>query len=453
MSGLDPGRLAPPEGFRRIARRLEAAGFEAWAVGGSLRDTFVQQIGGDADPAGADWDLATDARPEEVMALFRRTVPVGVSHGTVGVLDGAHHVEVTTFRRDVETDGRHARVVFAASIDEDLGRRDFTVNAIAWRPATDEVRDPYDGLGDIEARILRAVGDPEARFREDYLRVLRGLRFAGRFGWDVEPRTDEALREAVDGLAGLSAERVREELMKVLGDSEPSAGLDLYATRGALVHWYPELVGLAADRDEWLRALGAVDEVPAQNLNARVARLVVSAADTPEGRAEAADSLLSRLRFSNADRRYVTRLSRLFLPFVGPMDSAAEHRRWLAASGDAWEDIFVLHFAGARAEGTGRGGDAERYLEATYDRVRAEWLEAPLGIDKLAVDGDDMIDLGMSPGPLIGLLLEELMEQVIEDPDRNDRAHLLAEARRLVEIGGLADASRPRNGSGAPPDA
>ncbi|WP_419936519.1 CCA tRNA nucleotidyltransferase [Candidatus Palauibacter sp.] len=452
MTGLDPGRLAPPEGFRRTARRLERAGFEAWGVGGSLRDTFVLQLLGDTVANPPEWDLATDARPDEVMELFRRTVPVGVSHGTVRVLDGDEHVEVTTFRRDVETDGRHARVVFASSIEEDLGRRDFTVNAIAWRPASGHVRDPYGGLADIESGILRAVGDPGARFREDYLRVLRGFRFAGRFGWAVEPGTDEALREAVDGLAVLSAERVREELMKVLGDPNPSAGLDLYATRGALAHWYPELLGLAADRGAWLAALGAVDAVPARELKVRLARLVVSAADTPEGRAEVAEALLSRLRFSNADRRHVTRLSRLFLPFVGPTDSAAEHRRWLASAGEAWEDVFALHFAGARAEEAERAEQAERYLEATRERVRREWLdEPPLSLADLAVRGDDLLELGMSPGPLVRLLLEELLEQVLEDPGRNDRARLLGEAGRLIEMGVLTEASRPGGGSGGPP--
>lgn len=456
MTRLDPGRLAPPKGFRRIARRLESGGFEAWAVGGSLRDAFVQQTGGDANPARSDWDLATDARPPQVMELFRRTVPVGVSHGTVGVLDGDELYEVTTFRRDVETDGRHATVVFAASIEQDLGRRDFTANAIAWRPASETVRDPHGGLDDIEAGILRAVGDPSARFREDYLRVLRGLRFAGRFGWRVESRTDEALRDAVEGLAGLSAERVREELNKVLGDARPSAGLDLYATRGALAHWYPELVGLAAVPDAWRVALGAVDAVSAQNRNARLARLVISAADTPEGRAGAAESLLSRLKFSNADRRTVVRLARLFLPFVGPMDSAAEHRRWLASVGDAWEDLFALHFAGARAEaGEGPRGEeaatAERYLEATFERVRRERRDdPPLRLSALAVDGDDLLGLGMSPGPLVRLVLEELLEQVIEDPGRNERARLLDEARRLIEIGALAEASRPAGESDAP---
>ena len=292
-----------------------------------------------------------------------------MSHGTVRVLDGDDACEVTTFRRDVETDGRHARVAFADSIGEDLSRRDFTANAIAWRPASGEVRDEWDGAEDIEDGILRAVGEPEARFREDYLRILRGFRFAGRFEWAVEARTDEAMREAVDGLSGLSAERVREELLKVMADPKPSAALDLYADCGALGHWYPELLGLAADGDAWRSALGAVDAAPAQAANVRLASLLVCASETPEGRAEAAESLLSRLKFSNADRRYLARLARLYLPFVGALDSAAEHRRWLAAVGDAWEDLFELHFAVARAAGEPR---AERYLEATRARVREE---------------------------------------------------------------------------------
>ena len=446
MSAIDPGRFSPPPGFSRTAERLEAAGFEAWAVGGSIRDAYVAQIGGTPDLPEPDWDLTTAARPEDVMRLFPRTVPVGVSHGTVTVLDGDDAYEVTTFRRDVETDGRHARVAFADSIEEDLSRRDFTANAIAWRPATGEVRDEWDGAEDIEDGILRAVGEPEARFREDYLRVLRGFRFAGRFEWAVEARTDEAMREAVSGLSGLSAERVREELLKVMADPKPSAALDLYADCGALGHWYPELLGLAADGDAWRSALGAVDAAPARAVNVRVAGLLVCASETPDGRAEAAESLLSRLKFSNADRRYVTRLARLYVPFVGALDSAAEHRRWLAAVGDAWEDLFELHFAAARAAGETR---AERYLEATLKRVREEREGAPvLDLARLAVKGDDLLALGMSPGPLVRLLLEELLEQVIEDPGRNDRAALLEEARRLIEIGSLAEASRPRD---APP--
>ena len=438
MSAIDPGRFSPPPGFSRTAERLEAAGFEAWAVGGSIRDAYVVQIGRTPDLPEPDWDLTTDARPEDVMRLFPRTVPVGVSHGTVTVLDGDDGYEVTTFRRDVETDGRHARVAFADSIGEDLSRRDFTANAIAWRPASGEVRDEWGGAEDIEDGILRAVGEPEARFREDYLRVLRGFRFAGRFEWAIEARTDEAMREAVDGLSGLSAERVREELLKVIADPKPSAALELYAICGALGHWYPELGRLAAAGDTWRSALGAVDAAPAHAANVRLASLLVSASDTPEGRAEAAESLLSRLKFSNADRRYVTRLARLYLPFVGALDSAAEHRRWLSSVGDAWEDLFELHFAAARAAGEPQAG---RYLEATLERVREEREGDPaLDLAGLAVKGGDLLELGMSPGPLLRLLLEELLEQVIEDPARNERESLLEEARRLIDIGSLADA-------------
>ena len=443
MTVIDPRRFSPPRGFRRIARRLEGAGFEAWAVGGSIRDAYAYGLGQEPDPFRADWDVTTDARPEEVMRLFRRTVPVGVAYGTVTVREGDDECEVTTFRRDVETDGRHARVIFATSIEEDLGRRDFPANAIAWRPATGEVRDAWGGAEDIEAGILRAVGEPEVRFREDYLRVLRGLRFAGRFGWEIEARTEEAMRDAVAGLPRLTAERVREELLKVLADPAPSVAIARYSTCGALDHWYPELVELAADRDAWVEALAALDAAPAEAPRVRLARLLVSASDTPDGRAAAAEALLSRLKFSNADRRYVTRLARQYLPFIGPMDSAAEHRRWLASVDDAWEDIFALHLAAARAETSVRahpGARAVGYLEATLARIREERSAAPpLKLRDLAVNGDDVLALGLSPGPLVRLLLEELLAQVIEDPARNARAPLLEEARRLVEIGGLAE--------------
>ena len=250
------------------------------------------------------------------------------------------------------------------------------------------------------------------------------------------------MREAVDGLAGLSAERVREELLKVMADPKPSAALDLYADCGALGHWYPELLGLAADGDAWKSALGAVDAAPAQAANVRLASLLVCASETPEGRAEAAESLLAPAQvLQRGPALRVARLARLYLPFVGALDSAAEHRRWLASVGDAWEDLFELHFAAARAAGEPR---AERYLEATRERVREERQGEPaLDLAGLAVKGDDLLALGMSPGPLVRLLLEELLEQVLEDPGRNERETLLEEARRLIEIGALAEASRP----------
>jgi len=448
MSGPpDPSVLRPSPGFLRIADALEDAGFEAWGVGGAIRDACWLSLTGAPPPPGGtlDWDVATNARPEEVVSLFRRTVPVGVEHGTVGVLDQEGHLhEVTTFRRDVETYGRRARVTFADHVEDDLGRRDFTINAMAWRPRTDEVRDPFGGHEDLEAGVLRAVGTADERFAEDYLRVLRGLRFAGRYDLEIEERTRSALERAVEGLPLLSAERIREELMKVLADPVPSTALDLYAGVGALAHWYPELVEPARGRGAWRRNLAAVDHVPPHRARVRLARLLIPAAGEPETRREAADILLERLRFSNADRQAVVHLVFHYLPFVGPLDSASRHRSWLAEVGDAWRDLFRLQLAAARANRTPEAG---RYLVATWRNVHQTALEhPPLALADLRVRGDDILALGVPPGPLVGLLLEELLEQVLEDPDANEREALLAEARRLVEIGALAD-----TGGASPP--
>ena len=186
-------RLRPPQPVLEIASRLERAGFETWCVGGAVRDALLGH-------PHLDWDLATAATPREVQRTFRRTVPVGVQFGTVGVLDaeGTMH-EVTTFRRDVRTDGRHAVVEFGASLDDDLARRDFTINAIAWSPKREELRDPYGGLADLEAGVVRAVGDARERMREDRLRALRAIRFAARLGFTIEDAT--ALKNAL-GLSG-----------------------------------------------------------------------------------------------------------------------------------------------------------------------------------------------------------------------------------------------------------
>src|SRR3982750_1297375 len=173
-------RLDPPETVRGIAKRLEEAGFETWCVGGAVRDALLGH-------PHLDWDLATAAKPPDVRKLFKRTVPVGIEFGTIGVLDHNNIMhEVTTFRRDVQTDGRHAVVEFGASLEEDLARRDFTINAIAYGPDTRELRDPFQGRADLEHRLVRAVGVAADRMREDRLRALRAMRFAARFGFAIE---------------------------------------------------------------------------------------------------------------------------------------------------------------------------------------------------------------------------------------------------------------------------
>lgn len=426
----DTWSFRPPPGFMEVVDGLESAGHEAWAVGGALRDAAL-------GIRRADWDLATDARPDEVQALFRRTVPLGVEHGTVGVLasDGSMY-EVTTFRLDVETDGRHAVVRFSDTIEEDLARRDFTINAVAWRPATDEMRDPYGGRLDLEAGVLRAVGDPGLRFAEDYLRVLRGLRFSGCYRLSPDPATWEAVLEAAPQLGRLSAERVREELMKVLAAAEPAGSLRLYADAGAFEIWFPELA--AASRDPgWDRTLESVEAIRPHRPFLRLVRLLVSATEYPESEpGEAARELLQRLKFSNAEVRRGASLAASYLPLLHPADSEARIREWLSEVGaDQARDLFRLHFAYARVSDS---EDVGRALLFTWRRVHEEIMQRrPISLSDLAVDGTDLMALGLPRGPLIGLMLDELLAQVIESPEANAREELLDRARELIEIGGL----------------
>lgn len=419
----------PPGGLLEIAGRLESAGFEAWAVGGAIRDAIRSR-------PRADWDLATDAQPEEVRRLFRRTVPLGLEHGTVGVVseDGSMY-EVTTFRQDIETDGRHAVVEFATNLEDDLARRDFTINAIAWRPATGDLCDPYQGIGDLRDGVLRAVGDPSRRFAEDYLRVLRGFRFAGAYDLSVEPATGSALRASVGRLGQLSGERVREELLKVLSLDVPSRSLRMYADYGGLDAWYPEIAP-AAGGHPFAEALSAIDSLRPHRTFLRVVRLFVCAVGNEETLAEGAEALLRRLKFSNADIRRGAHLATHYLPLVHPADGSATIREWLhTVGGDHARDLFRLHFAAARASGS---AESKRALAYTWRRVHDEMVDgAAVSIGQLVVDGTDLLALGLPRGPLVGLMLEELLAQVIESPDLNERETLLESARELIELGGL----------------
>jgi len=433
----------PPAAMREIADTLEARGFQAWAVGGAVRDELLGNH-------RADWDIATDARPDDVRRVFRRTVPIGIEHGTVGVLasDGEMY-EVTTFRRDIETDGRHAVVEFSDHIEEDLGRRDFTINALAWRPATDELVDPFAGESDMEASVLRAVGEPSERFAEDYLRVLRGLRFAGRFGLTIELQTEAAMRASVAATSGLSAERVREELTKVLADHTPSTALRLYADFGLAPVWYPELEDAAADPRFELE-LAAVDAIPARRALLRLARLLAAAGTGETGQA-AALSALERLRFSRQDIQRVGHLVEHLATPISPTDSDAQIRGWLAEVGaDNARDLFRLHFAAARA----RGADEQvRFACAAWRRVHETLVAAPpLRLTDLAISGDDLLELGVDQGPSVGVLLDELHALVLEDPEINQRDDLLQRARELIEIGYLGGASPGPPAAEAPRD-
>jgi tRNA nucleotidyltransferase (CCA-adding enzyme) len=384
-----------PEEVLEIARTLEAAGHEAWCVGGALRDALLGH-------AHADYDFATSATPAQVTALFRRTAPVGEKYGTVGVLDRRRVLhEVTTFRRDVTTDGRHAVVAYGVSLDEDLARRDFTVNAIAYHPLRHEWRDPFGGRADLERGVLRAVGIPAERFREDYLRILRGLRFAARFEFTIDPDTWAAAVEASPGLARLSAERVRDEWFKGLRTArQVSALVRRWLEARAAEHWLPELGSVAPAR------LAAADRVePARRDPVLLTALLL-------GDATAA---LRRLRASNAEIERVAAMAKA--PAEPAGDDPRTVRRWLAAVGRAGDDILPAHVIL-----TGRPAP----WAAEVERIRQRG--DPLARGDLAVSGSDLQALG-AKGPRVGQVLAVLLDRVLDDPALNRRDALLALAR------------------------
>jgi len=391
-----PPRLDIPEAVLEIAQTLEAAGYEAWCVGGALRDALLRN-------PHADYDFATSARPEEVQRLFRRTAAVGVKHGTVGVIDrqrGLH--EVTTFRRDVATDGRHAVVEYGVSLDDDLARRDFTINAIAYHPLRHEWRDPFDGAGDLDRRLVRAVGDPAARFAEDYLRILRAIRFAARFGFAVEQSTWTAAQAAAPGLTRLSAERVREEWFKSLRSAQDVGELvRLWHEVGAARFWMPELTANASDRLAASAQSGERDPV----------LLTVSLTADPV-------AVLRRLKASRAE------IGRAAATVTGPTAPSGvgevAARRWLSTVGlGTGEDLITLVRLAS-----GREPEWAATVRAVRDRGD------PVSRGDLAVSGDDIRQLG-ADGRRVGEILGALLDRVLDDPSLNTRERLLALAREL----------------------
>ncbi|MGH7571656.1 MAG: CCA tRNA nucleotidyltransferase [Gemmatimonadota bacterium] len=437
-------RLQASQGLLRVVRRLRDAGHSAFAVGGGVRDALLGL-------SVNDWDVATDARPERVMELFERTFPVGIEHGTVGVRSEGETVEVTTFRRDVRTDGRHAEVSFGVSIDEDLARRDFTINAIAWDPVEDRLRDPWGGLRDLENGRLRTVGDPELRFREDVLRILRAFRFEARFDMDVEPATREALHANAPRVTRLSGERVRDELQKTLAQCRlPSRALEGWRSAGVLARLLPELAvcfdveqnRFHAD-DVGTHTMMVVDCVHRSRPFLRLVALCHDIGKPPAREihpdtgdwtfpehaaigARLTRQLMERLRFSNRETDRAVRLVAVHMDLPPPGSNDAAVRRWIRRIGEenVW-DLYRIHLAdwwGNRL----RAKDPPVPIVDVYRRARAVLRQdAALSVDDLAVGGDDLIALGLEPGPAFGRILETLLERVVEDPTLNRRETLL----------------------------
>jgi len=465
---LTPGDLAAaiPASVHALLHRSWDAGHAAYVVGGSLRDLLM---GGGAH----DWDLATSARPEQTAALFPGAIYEN-RFGTVAVpADGLPEpVQITTFRTDHDyADFRRPhRIEFGDSIDLDLARRDFTINAMAWgatpaapdrstapdrsaparTPQLPGLVDPFGGQADLATRTLRAVGDPRRRFEEDALRMIRAVRFAATLDVGIEAATLAGIQARAELVRHLSGERIAIELSKLLAAPRPSVGLRLMSDTGLLTPISPDLAAQRGvpqnkvpDEDLWDHTLRTVDAAPADPPHLRLAALlhdIGKPATFADGRflrhevvgAELAGGLLDRLRWPHADRDRIVHLVRMHMFGYEPSWSDTAVRRFIAKVGvEALDDLFALREADN--VGSGREAAAGR-LDEVRARVAAQ-LEAHVVLDLrgLAVDGDDLMqELALAPGPQLGRILDALLDRVISDPATNRRSTLLSLARSLA---------------------
>jgi tRNA nucleotidyltransferase (CCA-adding enzyme) len=386
--------LVPPP-VVAICRRLKEAGFEAFCVGGAVRDALLGRVPG-------DWDVTTSAHPDEVVDLFQRTVPTGIDHGTVTVIERHMPVEVTTFRGEgAYSDARRPdEVVFGVPLREDLARRDFVINAIAYDPIDDRLEDPFGGAADIEAGLVRAVGDPRERFTEDGLRVMRAVRFVAVLDFALATETEEALAAALPSLARVARERVRVELLKLLAGPAALRALEIARRRGVLESALP-----LTSRLVWPAAGERVERCPADAV-LRLAALLFREIDAAE-----AEPALRDLTLSNADRQ---RVMRALSHGAAPTDAgdAALRRHLGRASRAGAADLVTLW----RAAGDGELADRAAAILEAGD---------PLVAGELAIGGRDITAiLGIEPGPVVGRLIAALLDEVHRDPAANHRETL-----------------------------
>lgn len=438
-----------PPAAAAILRRLEDAGHETWLVGGCVRDSLLGLV-------PKDWDICTSAKPEEMTAAFGgwKVIPTGLRHGTVTVRLEGEGWEVTSYRIDGEyTDHRHPDGVrFVERIEEDLSRRDFTVNAMAWHPVRG-LRDPFGGAADLEGRVLRCVGEPERRFGEDALRILRGIRFAARYGLTPHPDTGEAIHRLRGTLRRVAPERcccelrrllcapgetlapVLEEFWDVLavlpglGPLEQMAGYDQQNPHHHLdLRGHTIAAAAAVPAEEGLRIAALLHDIGKPACRTVDEKGVAHFYSHGRIGAELAEKALRALRCENALRRRVVELVELHDAWVPPTPASA--RRWLGRLGEAGlRDLIALQRGDTMAHAPDcrppRLARLDQW-EALIDAAAAE--AACLSLKDLAVGGRDLIALGWPAGPELGRALDALLEDVVEGRLDNTREALIAAA-------------------------
>ncbi len=439
-----------PQDVIQIIERLESCGHEAYAVGGCVRDSILGK-----EPA--DWDITTSASPEDVKALFTHTIDTGIAHGTVTIMCGKCGYEVTTYRIDGEyKDGRHPEsVAFTNLLSEDLRRRDFTINAMAYNQ-TEGLVDLFGGMQDLQDGVIRCVGEATERFSEDALRMLRAVRFAAQLGFSIEKATYDAICTLAPTIARVSMERIMVELVKLLTSDHPEEMRTVYAC-GLSTVFLPEFDAMMETPQHTVHHQYSVGEhtihalmaVPAERilrltmLFHDVAKPVCRTTDEagndhfyghPEIGAEMTGQILRRLKFDNDTIRSVKRLVRFH--DMRPVLQEKNVRRSIVKMGlESFPEIFAVKRADTMAQSMymrQQKLDAIDQFEALYDRM----IEKQVCVQKkdLALNGKDLLELGVPQGKKVGEILDLLFAQVIEEPAKNTREKLLTEAKRLTAI-------------------
>lgn len=434
-------KIEIPAAALKILNIINENGFEAYIVGGCVRDALLGR-----EPN--DWDITTSATPEEIKGLFKRTVDTGIKHGTVTVLEGKEGYEVTTYRIDGEyEDGRHPKQVqYTKSLEEDLKRRDFTINAMAYHP-TEGIVDLFDGQKDLDNKIIRCVGNAEERFSEDALRMMRAIRFAAQLGYSIEEKTFEAIKNLAPTLSKISEERIQVEMVKLLVSDNPDFFRLFYET-GLTKVFLPEFDVAIETEQNHPHHMYSVGEHILQSLKYiaptkeyRIAMLFHDIAKPntitideegithfyghPHLSAKMSKEILQRLKFDN-------HTIDLVYGYVNYHDFQIEQneksvRKQIHKIGEEFfPGLFDVNYADIMAQSMYLREEKllrVENLRKIYEKVSLE--KQPISIKELAVNGKDLIEAGIKPGKEMGDILNQMLEDVLDEPAHNDKAYLL----------------------------
>lgn len=451
-----------PEKLIKVSKIFSDNGFKSYLVGGAVRDMLMGKT-------CHDYDIATNATPEQVMKIFRNVVPTGIAHGTVTIHIFGLELETTTFRTETDySDGRHPdKVKYAETIEEDLSRRDFTMNAIAAELSTGKITDPFDGQKDIQRKIIRTVGDPFERFSEDGLRPVRAIRFSGQLGFEIEEKTFDAISQEkiLKKVEGISTERFRDEFCKILKTEKPSVGLKLLEQTGMLKIFIPQFSVcrncLQQDErgfhefDVADHILYACDGCPKENLTVRLAAFYHDIGK-PESKtieivngkerihfhgheqisAEKAKASMASLKFSNDEIRKVSHLVKEHMfHYESSWTDSAVRRFIIRVGAENLDNLFLLRLAdiyGMHRVPLQQNSPSWNLLVELKKRIEKLMAEnSVLSLKDLKVNGKDLMSEGIPSGKIMGKILNELFETVTDSPEMNDKEKLIGLAKKL----------------------